>query len=221
MNADAKTRKVIPPLARPFWPARFFRRATEDDLVKSSADALQRRYLRPVLTYVAGRISENAADAEDLAAEVFAAAFASLHHCPVVTATSPDAASTSEHDPVRAWLFGIARRKVADYYRLRARRPQTQTVVSEAHTAPAHQEPEPVLLEGEAHQTLYALLSGLPEIQREAVHLRYIDGLSVEDTAHVLNKTPNATAQLLHRARQTLRTRGAAYFTQNNDTETR
>jgi RNA polymerase sigma-70 factor (ECF subfamily) len=111
---------------------------------------------------------------------------------------------------MRAWLFGIARRKIADYYRRRTRRPQT--LLTERHPAPNEQNPEPLFLADEAARTLYGILSSLPDDQREALRLRYIDELSLGDISRILGKSPNATGQLLHRARQAIRVRGADYF---------
>jgi RNA polymerase sigma-70 factor (ECF subfamily) len=185
-----------------------------------SADELQQRYLGAVLNYVAGRIGRSdVAEAEDITAEVFAAAFASRHRCPVPDAAAPSTAA-GDDDPARAWLFGIARRKIADSYRSRARRPQTTVpALSETHPAPEGQSPEPRFLADEAAQKLHAILSTLPDDQREALRLRYIDELSLGDIGRILGKSPNATGQLLHRARQSMRTRGADYFGTDPDTE--
>src|SRR4051794_38171511 len=89
--------------AVPFWTKR------TADLPAPSAVDLHQRYLAPVLNYVAARIGAGA-EAEDVTAEVFGAAFAALHKCP----RHPP---TESEDPVRAWLFGIARRKLADVFR--------------------------------------------------------------------------------------------------------
>jgi RNA polymerase sigma-70 factor (ECF subfamily) len=190
-----------------------------------SPDLLQRRYLASVLNYVTARTGPGGyAEAEDIAAEVFAAAFASLARCPPLQAEGIPSDTTQDRDgddPVRAWLFGIARRKVADSYRRRTRRPQT--ALSPGHPAPAGQGPEPRFLADEAARTLQTVLAKLPEMQREALLLRYIDELSLPEIGRILGKSPNAVAQLLHRARLTARTRGAAYFGTmpgfNNDEE--
>jgi hypothetical protein len=59
---------------------------------------LPSRYLATVLRYATARLGPGA-EAEDVAAEVFVAAFASWKNCPT------PATETSDHDPVRAWLF--------------------------------------------------------------------------------------------------------------------
>src|SRR6185369_8232964 len=75
--------------------------------VMTSAEALQSRYLRDVYRYVARRVDRRE-DAEDITAEVFAAAFQSLKKY------------RGDCDP-KLWLLGIARRKVADSLRRTSR----------------------------------------------------------------------------------------------------
>ncbi len=196
----------------PFWKLRTARTAAE---AKPSADDLQQRYLTSVLNYVTARVGPGAsAEAEDITAEVFAAAFASLSRCPPphvadIAQVDPQNPKTMD-DPIRAWLFGIARRKLVDSYRRRTRRPETALPLD--YPAPAGHGPEPRALADEAAATLQRILSHLPEPQREALTLRYIDDLSLGEIGLILGKSPNAVAQLLHRARQAVRTQGAAYF---------
>ena len=221
MHPDAA--KVSQRILSPFWKPRTELRAMD---APPSPDLLQRRYLASVLNYVTARIGPGGfAEAEDTTAEVFAAAFASLARCP--SSQAAESSSNTElnretgDDPVRAWLFGIARRKVADSYRRRTRRPQT--ALPPDHAAPACQGPEPRFLADEAARTLQTVLAELPEVQREALLLRYVDELSLTEIGQVLGKSPNAVAQLLHRARQNARAQGAAYFGTmpgfNNDEE--
>ncbi len=206
--------KITPHLLRPFWKFRSARLTSSDVARAPTADELQRRYLPAVLNYVAARVGRgDTAEAEDITAEVFAAAFTFLHRCPELEGSAP---SISEHDPARAWLLGIARRKTCDSYRRRARRPQD--TLTERYPAPSEQSPESQVLAEEAARTLYEILSTLPDEQREALCLRYIDELSLGDMGRLLGKSPNAVAQLLHRARQSMRVRGAAYFKPSLDT---
>ncbi|MBC7805470.1 MAG: sigma-70 family RNA polymerase sigma factor [Akkermansiaceae bacterium] len=167
-----------------------------------SATELQRRYLSTVFHYVSARI-QGGTEAEDITADVFSSAFAALH-------SLPKRAATGDDDPVRAWLFGIARRKVADAYRRRTRRPEEELQAN--MPAPPHDAPESQVLADEAAMTLQSILDALPEMQREALRLKYVEELSGEEMGWVLGKSPNAVGQLLHRARQAVRVRGADYF---------
>lgn len=185
-----------------FWKPR-------DSVVPLSATELQRRYLTVVFRYVSARI-QGGTEAEDITADVFSSAFTTISSIPKRVATGDD-------DPVRAWLFGIARRKIADAYRRRTRRPEVvldQTIADSLHNAPESQ-----ILADEATRTLRMILDTLPEVQKEAMRLKYVEDLSVEEIGWVLGKSPNAVGQLLHRARLTVRERGASYFTEDESEE--
>ena len=45
---------------------------------------------------------------------------------------------------------------------------------------------------------------GLPGDQRQAVCLRYLSGMSLQETAVEMGRTPNAIRSLVHRAKQRL-----------------
>jgi RNA polymerase sigma-70 factor (ECF subfamily) len=188
-------------------PAPFWRRHPAD--AAPTAAELHRQYLRAVLSYVSARLGAGD-EAEDVAADVFGAAFKNLRSCP---RRAPDESG----DPVRAWLFGIARRKVADVYRRRARRPEA--ALGSELPAPEQQAPEARALAEEAARTLRAILDELPEMQREALRLKYLEELSLVEIGLVLGKSPAAVAQLLHRARQAVRTRGERYFGREIESE--
>src|SRR4051794_30566089 len=54
---------------------------------------------------------------------------------------------------------------------------------------------------------LLGALGGLPDDQREAVRLRHLEGRSLAEIAEILNRTPAATAGLIKRGLQGLRSR--------------
>jgi RNA polymerase sigma-70 factor, ECF subfamily len=168
-----------------------------------SAALLDRRYRQAVLRYASARVGAGS-EAEDVVAETFAAALARLDACPAPVEEG------AEHDPARAWLLGIARRKVADALRQKTRR--RETALSETLNAPASQRPEPQALADEAARTLQAILEGLPADQREALLLKYVDGLSLIEMGRVMGRSSRAASQLLYRAREAVRRQGATYF---------
>ena len=99
---------------------------------------------------------------------------------------------------LRPWIFRIARNRVIDAGRRRNRRPR-ETELSDVHD-PVLDGPE-TALEGD----LASMLTGLTDDQRDALWLRHVVGLSVEETANVMNRAPEAVAALTHRAIRRLR----------------
>ena len=101
-----------------------------------------------------------------------------------------------------AWLVGVARHKLVDYWR-RLEREQRSLAVAEASAADVD-DPWDEWLDTEA---AYAALAHLPIPQRAALTLRYLDGLPVPDVAEHLGRTVHGTETLLARARAALRRR--------------
>lgn len=187
----------------------FFRQKT----APLSAADLQSRYLTAVFAYISARVG-NTAEAEDITADAFAAAFAALDRCP-----RPSDGATNGDDPARAWVFGIARRKLADCFRRRSRRPTAPMEDEAAYPAPPSASPEALALASEAAHELGAILDQLPERQREVLLLKYRDDLSLAEIARITQTTPGAVGQLLHRARTNARARGKDYFGSPADEE--
>jgi RNA polymerase sigma-70 factor (ECF subfamily) len=169
--------------------------------------ALHERHLEDVFRYVVRRVP-CVEEAEDITAEVFAAAAAGL-------------SGFREQCPLHLWLLGIARRKIAAALRRRSAR--RETLASElAPEAPdaetlweamaASEEPETVLMRAEAKRVLGDLVGQLSGDQREALMLQYVEQLSVAEIAVVMGRSPASVKSLLQRARETLYRRGRAYF---------
>ena len=144
--------------------------------------ALYRRYASPVHRHVYSRVG-NRADAEDVTAEVFTEALAALP-------------GYRERGLFPAWLFSIARRKVAAHYR--GARPVE--AIDAAITAPSP-DPDPVTLalEQEARTELTQLMARLDEDQRELLRLRYAAGLTYREIGAVLGKREAAVKMAVHR----------------------
>lgn len=120
--------------------------------------------------------------AEDLAAEVFARAWASLRDL--------------RQDSAIAWLFTTARRLVADHYR--SRRPTLP--LDQAPPLPAADLPEARLLAGERLALAVQSLATLGEREREIVGLRFVGGLRNRQIARVLGISEGNVAKIIHRA---------------------
>jgi len=170
------------------------------------AAALHTRYLDDVYRYVARRVAQRE-EAEDITAETFAAAFESLPKF------------RGQCEP-RLWLFGIARRKIADAFRRRQRRPETLASeiddnadrVLPVPRAGASDEPAAAFNQIEANRKIRELMAGLKEEQREALLLKYVEGLSINEMAIVMGRSSAAVNSLLQRARATIFQQGQEYF---------
>jgi RNA polymerase sigma-70 factor (ECF subfamily) len=148
--------------------------------------ALYDRALPEVYGYVLRRC-DSPSVAEDLTAETFLAA---------VTAVQK---GTVERLTV-AWLIGVARHKVVDHWRRRAR--EDRNLAAVANETPVSEDPWDAELDAAvAHQ----VLAQLGAHHRVALTLRYLDGLPVPEVADELGRTVHATEALLVRARLAFR----------------
>lgn len=123
-------------------------------------------------------------DAEDIVMEVFAAAFGEFSKLQRV-------------ESQRLWLLAVARRKIADALRRqyrRAERPYSEAEES-TWTSPLD----------ETQLATRGALERLSKYERQALVLKYVNGLSTEEVSHVLRRSTAATNSLLQRARHSFR----------------
>jgi RNA polymerase sigma-70 factor, ECF subfamily len=104
-------------------------------------------------------------------------------------------------DPV-TWLCSIARNKLTDHYRDldRQERRRLRLYVREVDMTEAGVERSVA-----DRDAVLGALRGLPPLQRAALILRYVDGLSVREVAASLERTEDATESLLRRAKSRFR----------------
>jgi RNA polymerase sigma-70 factor (ECF subfamily) len=166
-----------------------------EDKAKAQLDKefsdLYRAHLRDVYSYSYYRVS-NHHDAEDLTEQTFLQAYRHFER----------AQRESNGRPLRPWLIRIAHNLAANYYRDRARKPQTQiedaSVLSATHTTED-------LVEG--REELARILEGvqeLPDDRREALIMRFALGMDNREIARAMGRTDGATKVLLHRATKQL-----------------
>src|SRR5438270_16067 len=121
--------------------------------------------------------------AEDLTSETFLAAVRADDSAPV---SMP-------------WLIGIARHKLVDHWRRKAREERTLAAVSDPDAAD-----DP--WEGHIDELrAMDVLRSLGDHHRLALTLRYVDGLPVPEVASLMDRTVRATEALLVRARTAFR----------------
>lgn len=149
------------------------------------------RYYDAVYRYAFARLG-SIADAEDAAAETFAAMLRALPRF------------RWRGVPFEAWLFRIAMSKVVDVARHRSRVHAAGDRVG-ADLVDATADPERVLAVREIRRELVAAIERLPRDQRDVLMLRFFLGRSIRETAAVLGRSEGAIKQLQLRALAGLR----------------
>lgn len=155
---------------------------------KAAAEFIQ-QYADPLYAYVLARVRPNLADAEDLTQDVFLAACRSMGDYRAAAS-------------LKAWLFGIARHKVEDYYRAKMR----EAALDEAEGAASGTiEIDSALDKNHLREQVLATLDQLPDRYRLLLKWRYWDQRRTEDIAVALDRTPKAVERMLARAREHFR----------------
>jgi RNA polymerase sigma-70 factor (ECF subfamily) len=142
-------------------------------------------YYDDVLGYCVRRTDR--AEADDIASEVFAVAWRRIDDL--------------EWETAKPWLFGIARRILANNQRSVLRRGRLREKVS--GLAPESPDtPEVVVIRREQDQEVIAALSSLQDSDSAILTLSGWEQLSAPEIAIVLNISTSAAEQRLHRAKQ-------------------
>jgi RNA polymerase sigma factor (sigma-70 family) len=147
----------------------------------------------------AAGIVQNTEDAEDIAQEVFAQVYQSIH-----TFKGDSKFST--------WLYRITSSKALDHLR-RAKRKKRfaviQRVFGERNEIIVHptdfQHPGVVLDNKENAAVLFKAIEKLPGNQKIAFILNKVEGLSYQEISEVMDTTVSSVESLLHRAKTNLR----------------
>jgi len=160
--------------------------ANPDQFRAFYGDALPRVY-----GYFYHRLGADGALAEDLTQETFLAAVAELRRGTPVASPVP-------------WILGVARHKLLDHFRRQRRIGWTflswENAVEEEDLIAIEEN------ESTVEQTV-AALAAVPSPQREALLLKYLDGLTVPEVAAALGRSVSATESLLARGRVSFRQR--------------
>jgi RNA polymerase sigma-70 factor, ECF subfamily len=139
-----------------------------------------------IYRFVYARVG-NHPDAEDLTAQVFVRAVEQLD-------------TTREPGQMAAWLYRVAQNATADYWRAFYRLP----LVGADHVAPGWEpvdEAAPVSdPDDRAGKRVQALLRRLPDHYRRVLELRFLERLSVAETARAMNISAGNARVLQYRA---------------------
>jgi RNA polymerase sigma-70 factor (ECF subfamily) len=153
--------------------------------------ALYDQHHQALFRYIWLRVGEHAL-AEDLTGDVFVRMLAALPRYRPAQAT------------FRAWLYRIAHNLLVDHYRKEGKR--TPAPLQQAENLSAGDETPLTLFEQKLTvEQLRQALAALEQTQREVVTLRFLSGLSLQETAVVLGKTEAAIKAIQHRGLAALR----------------
>lgn len=148
------------------------------------------RYFDRVHSYLSFALRDPG-ECEDLAAQVFLEALASL------------SSYRGEEMPFSAWLFRSARTLMVEHLR---RRPRRQLPGSDGRPPELRAPADPSLASGEeaARETLVQAAASLTPLQQQVMALRFAAGLASGEVAAVMGKPEGAVRALQHAALNSL-----------------
>ena len=149
---------------------------------------LYRRYEMRVYRFLLVRVG-NAHDAQDLTSQTFVAAFEGIR-------------SYAGKGVFAAWLFGIARRKLADHFRHYERALPLDDAANQPHPGQSLDQMTHERLQ--INQITQALRHIAPD-RAEALSLRIFGELGSAEIAVLMNKSDAAVRMLVHRAIEDIR----------------
>lgn len=155
-------------------------------------DELYSRYSPRVFGYLFQRLNGNVEEAEDLTADVFTRVYEKID------GFHPQGA------PLSAWVFRIAHNRLIDAVRRRPR--QTPLALDDAPEISS----SPVFASIDQQVALDQIKMGLGRLtaeQRQVIVLRFLDGMSLAETARIVGRNEDAVKKLQARGLASLRRR--------------
>ena len=149
---------------------------------------LYKRHVQKIYRYIYYRVGDVNV-AEDLTAEVFLRALEGLE------------GFTYRGIPFSAWLHRIAHARVMDHFRRRGRRehlPLDERLVAKGKG------PQATVEARLDHEELQSAIAQLTTDQQRVIILKFVEGLSNAEVAHILGKSEGAVKSLQHRALNSL-----------------
>lgn len=160
------------------------------DAAEQRFTLLYDEHYRAILAYVARRV-DSMSVAQDLTEDIFLIAWDKLDQVP-------------DGDETLFWLYGTARRVVANHRRKVARRTRISAAFRPAPPPPDDGPAEQVVRDAEA-ETVHHALHELRETDRELIRLAYWDELPHAAIGEMLGCSRSAVDVRLHRAVRRLR----------------
>jgi RNA polymerase sigma-70 factor (ECF subfamily) len=196
-NPDAAGAPAIPTPTPPSEPTGELATVMEIVTKAQAGDAeafgqLYDRYVDVVYRYVQYRVA-NSALAEDLTSETFLRALRRI------------TSYTWQGRDFGAWLVTIARNLIADHYKSGRYRLELATSdLVEAGADRTEDGPEDEVLTGITNGVLLEAVKRLNPEQQECIALRFLQGMSVAETAQIMGKNEGAIKALQYRAVKSL-----------------
>lgn len=167
--------------------------ASVQAMLAGDQDAFRRVYRAvhpPLLRYLS--VLVGSAEAEDVASETWAQAFADLDRF------------SGDADGFRGWVTTIGRHRAMDHLRRSKRRPRAHAGVEELVDLAGPVDVEASALGLLGTEAALALVGSLPPDQAEAVMLRAVVGLDARTAGEVLGKRPGAVRAAAYRGLKSL-----------------
>ncbi|NPU86036.1 MAG: RNA polymerase sigma factor [Syntrophaceae bacterium] len=149
-------------------------------------------YKNPILQ-LAYRMTGSLQDADDLSQEAFIRAFRNLHRY-------------DRERPFFTWLYTVALNGIRNHLK-KKKREEAGSIESACQGDPADNAPgmEDRLDEAREAERLQRMLWRLPADQREALILRFYQGLSLEETSEILGISLSAAKMRIYRGLERLK----------------
>ncbi len=148
------------------------------------------RHHESVVAWVTRRIGSRP-EVDDIVQETFMSVMSS--------ASNFEGSSTA-----RAWVYGIARNRIARQFRRRTAEPATFESLGELGLRAGWGDPEVEASRAESIAEVHRALKRLPDDAREIIELRDLEGFSNPEVAQILEMNVPAVKSRLHRARLAL-----------------
>ena len=147
-------------------------------------EAIYNQHYDSVYNYICFRIN-NHFDAEELAGDAFENAIRRYH------TYRPDVA------PIQAWLIGIAKNVVTDYFRSKKRKtfvPLDEAIVS------LDLQPEEVIVFSETNKALMRAMSMLKDAERQILSMKFATELKNHEIAQIMSMSDSNVGTIVCRA---------------------
>ena len=145
----------------------------------------------PAIYRYAYRLTGHEGTAQEVTSETFYRLLASLRN------------GGGPTDNLSAWLYRVAHNLVVDGYR---RQPEEPTVpLAQAPEIPVNGRQEARLEHQERVARARSALRKLTPLQQQVINLRFLEGLSIKETAEIMEKTEGAVKALQYRATNSMR----------------